>query len=495
MIKFLKTIAGHTAVYGIGTALARLLNYLLVPFYTRWFLPEQYGIIVELYAYAGFLFVLLTHGMESGFMRFAGKRLADLSTAFSTAFFSVLSASIILLAFVVGFDDTIGSLIGYSGKYHFVIMLSAILILDSLGALGFAHLRLQGKAVRYAFIRLISVGLTVALNFIFFLFLIPAGFSFVKGWFVEYVFVANLIGSLVALVLAVPWNIISVPSWALWKQMAGFAVPLMVMGIIGMINEVGDRIMLKWWYVGSESEKLHAVGVYGAVYKLAMLLTLFLQAFRYAVEPFYYRISNRADHKQIMAFFFNVFLLTAVTLVMIVIMFIDWFKLLIDERYYEGLKVVPLLAFANLSLGLYFLASFWYRLTGETVWGIRFSIVGALITLVVNYWGIPMWGYVASAVATLLAYSSMFVLALIVGQKKYPLPYNWIKIVSIIVLCMVFLVAFYILRQVLHDRVVFVSFALLILFVIITLPIVGVRLKHIKNVMGINTGTVDADRT
>ncbi len=494
MIKLLKTIAGHTAIYGLGTALARLLNYLLVPFYTRWFLPDQYGIVVELYAYAGFLFVILTHGMESGFLRFAGKRLSSLNSAFSTAFSSVLGASAILILAVFLFKDQIGSITGYADKYHFIVMLSFILILDSLGSLGFAHLRLEGKALKYATIRLLSVGVTVILNFVFFLCVIPTGSSIIKGWFVEYVFVANLIGSLLALVLAVPWRIITFPSWSLWQQMAKFSLPLMIMGIIGMINEVGDRLMIKWWYVGSESEKMYAVGIYGAVYKLAMLLTLFLQAFRYAIEPFYYRISGRPDHKQIMSFFFNVFLIVSMTLVLTIIMFIDWFKLIIDPKYYDGLIVVPILAFANLSLGLYFLASFWYRITGESMWGVRFSLTGAIITVMVNYWGIPKWGYVASAVATLLAYSSMFLMALIIGQRKYPIPYNWKKFASIFIVSMFILTIFYMTRQQIGEKVVWLSLILLAVFIIITLPIAGLKLKQIKDVLGFNTGTTDSDR-
>ncbi len=493
MIKLLKTIAGHTAIYGLGTALARLLNYLLVPFYTRWFLPEQYGIVVELYAYAGFLFVILTHGMESGFLRFAGKRLSSLNSTFSTAFSSVLGASATLLLAVSLFKNQIGLLTGYQNKYHFIVMLSFILILDSLSALGFAHLRLEGKALKYAIIRLFSVGVTVILNFVFFLFVIPFEFSLLEGWLVEYVFVANMIGSLLALVLAVPWKILTFPSWTLWIQMVKFALPLMIMGIIGMINEVGDRLMLKWWYTGSVSEKMHAVGVYGAVYKLAMLLTLFLQAFRYAVEPFYYRISGRPDHKRIMSFFFNVFLVASMTLVLTVIMFIDWFKLIIDSRYYEGLIVVPILAFANLSLGLYFLASFWYRLTGESMWGVKFSLIGAIITVVVNYWGIPKWGYVASAVATLLAYSSMLIMALIIGQVKYPVPYRWKSIFLILTISILTLIAFYIARMFMYEQVVWFSFVLLTCFLVITLPIAGLKLKHIRDVLGFNTGTTDSD--
>ncbi|NPA33527.1 MAG: oligosaccharide flippase family protein [Chlorobi bacterium] len=493
MIRFLKTIAGHTAIYGLGTAFARLLNYLLVPFYTRWFLPEQYGIVVELYAYAGFLFVILTHGMESGFLRFAGKRLSSLDSAFSTAFSSVLGSSATLLMTVFLFKDQIGSLTGYSDKYHFIIMLSFILILDSLGALGFAYLRLEGKALKYAIIRLFSVGITVVLNFLFFLFVVSSGLSIVEGWFVEYVFVANFVGSFLALVLAIPWRLLTTPSLELWKNMAKFAFPLMIMGIIGMINEVGDRLMLKWWYVGSETEKMHAVGVYGAVYKLAMLLTLFLQAFRYAIEPFYYRISGRQDHKQIMSFFFNVFLVASMTLVLTVILFIDWFKLIIDERYHEGLVVVPILAFANLALGLYFLASFWYRLTGESMWGVRFSLIGAIITVVVNYWGIPKWGYVASAVATLLAYSSMFIMALVIGQKKYPVPYNWKTIILIFLFGLITLLLFYVARMFMHEDVVWISFVLITVFLIITLPIAGLKLKHIRDVLGFNTGVADSD--
>ncbi len=495
MIKLLKTIAGHTAIYGLGTALARLLNYLLVPFYTRWFLPDQYGIVVELYAYAGFLFVILTHGMESGFLRFAGKRLSSLNSAFSTAFSSVLGASAILMLTVFLFKNQIGTITGYSDKYHFIVMLSFILVLDSLGALGFAHLRLEGKALKYAIIRLFAVGVTVILNFMFFLFVAPSGFSVVKDWFVEYVFVANLIGSLLALVLAVPWGIITFPSWSLWQQMAKFSLPLMIMGIIGMINEVGDRLMIKWWYVGSESEKMYAVGIYGAVYKLAMLLTLFLQAFRYAIEPFYYRISGRPDHKQIMSFFFNMFLIASMTLVLTIIMFIDWFKLIIDPRYYDGLVVVPILAFANMFLGLYFLASFWYRITGKSMWGVRFSLIGAIITVVVNYWGIPKWGYVASAVATLLAYSSILLMALITGQRKYPIPYNWRKIIFIFSTGMFILTVFYVARQYMKGEVIWASFILLAVFIIITLPIAGLKLKHIKDVLGLNTGTADSNRS
>ena len=441
----IKRLAGQTAIYGIPSVLVRILGYLLVWLYTRIFLPEAYGTVNVFYAYASFLMVVLTYGMETAFFRF-NEQEKDRQKVFSTGMISLLISSFLFVTLVSGFSGSIAAWIQYPEHKEYVIWFAWILALDALSAIPFALLRAKNRPGRFAWIKITNIGVNIGFN-LFFLILCPyllrhfpqglperfISFFYRQDWGIEYIFISNLIASGVTLLLLFPE--ISSVKWKinpdLWKRMLFYAFPLLFAGLAGMVNETFDRLMLR--YLLPKDIASAQVGIYAACYKISILMTLFIQAYKYAAEPFFFAQAKEKDAKEVYAKIMDYFIITVSLIFLVTLLYLDDFimPLLIGKKeYWQGKGVIPVLMMANLFLGVYYNLSIWYKLTGKTSWGAWLSLIGAIITLVLNFWWIPLssdhliYGYYGSAWATFICYGAMMILSYLIGQKYFPVNYN-----------------------------------------------------------------------
>lgn len=434
-MSLLRKLAGQTAIYGLSSILGRLLNYLLVPLYTRVFDTGDYGMVTQFYAYASFLNVLFTYGLETAFFRFYTSENGR-PQVYSTALISIIASSVGFMAMILLFVNPIAeSFPGHDPHVmSYVLLFAGILAADAITAIPFARLRQQNRALRFAFVRLVNIGLNIGFN-LFFLIGCPSLIAgdphgVVASWYdptfgVGYVFLANLLASLVTLLLLVPEMLPARFGFdgVLWKKMIRYGWPLMIAGFAGMVNETFDRILLPY-LIKDPSTALDQLGIYGACYKLSILMTLFVQTFRYAAEPFFFNQAGRQDAKQIYARVMDWFLLAGGLIFLGVTLFLDVFGLFIGEKYRSGLSVVPILLLANWFLGVYLNLSMWYKLTSKTSWGAWFALLGAIVTLVLNVMLIPTMGYEGAAWATLVCYATIMVASYGTGQREYPVPYD-----------------------------------------------------------------------
>lgn len=429
----IKKLAGQTAIYGVSSILGRLLNYLLVPLHTSstyGFGKSDYGIISEFYAYVAFFIVLLTFGMETTFFRFINKS-EDKEKTFNQAASIVIALSALFLLSVVIFSQSIANWMGYPEYQNFVIWFAAILAVDATTSLFLAKLRYQNEAKKFALIQLSSIGVNIILNLVFILgFYDPAHPEISMG--IGFIFLANLIASFVKPIMLYKEVSAFRFVWdkAVSKAMILFAVPLAIAGFAGIVNETIDRILLKRLLMGDGSpEQLQyaqaQVGIYSANYKLSILITLFIQAFRYAAEPFFFAQEKSEDKDKVYSKVMTYFIAVVSLMFLVISLNLDWFKWFIpNEAFHEGLKVVPILLMANICLGIYYNQSIWYKLANKTSFGAYIAIGGALITLGMNFALIPIMGYMGSAWTTLAVYFSMMIASHILGQKHYPIKYN-----------------------------------------------------------------------
>lgn len=435
----LKKLAGQTALYGLSSVIGRFLNYLLVPLYTNIFLPKEYGVVTEFYAYVGFFVVLLTYGMETSYFHFAsGKK--ESKPYYSTALWSLTITSGIFLMVALGFSGQIAMFLEYPNHPEYVKYFTWILALDALAALPFADLRLRNKAMSFAVIKLLNIGLNISSN-LFFLVLMPyliknnlltsLHFIYDQNIGIGYIFISNLLASIITIVLLLPkFKVlkegINIPQW---KSMIKYALPLMIVGFAGIINEMADRVMLKQLLPFDLSDRMSMIGIYGANYKIAILMTLFIQAFRYAAEPFFFNHSTTKNAKTLYIKVLDYFVLFGCFVFLGVLFYLDIVQYFIGEAYRSGLNAVPVLLMANLFLGIQINISIWYKLTGHTKIGALISIITAVITVLLNFILIPGLYYMGSAWATLVAYLLMVLMTALAGKKYYPVKYNWEKII------------------------------------------------------------------
>jgi len=429
-----KRLAGETAIYGLSSILGKLLNWLLLPLYVRIFAPAEYGIVTNLYAYVAFLLVILTYGMETGFFRFSHKT-GDAPKVFTTGMQSVLITSLLFLLLIITFLPSLSRQMGYEGMERFVLILAIIVSIDAFTALPFARLRQENRPLRFAFIKLAGIGINIFMNLFFLVFcrlryLEDTGDFFARLYQPEigigYIFYVNLASSIVTLILLTP-HIFSrggTFDFRLLKQMLVYSFPLLIVGIAGQINQNLDKLILP--YLLPESVDAFAeTGIYGANYKLAILMTMFIQAFRYAFEPFFFsRSENSIDTKKLYADIMNYFIVFGLFIFLGVMLYIDVVKLFIEERYYSGLSVVPVVLIANLFLGIFYNLSLWYKLLDKTKYGAGLALLGSAITLFINILFVPQYGYLASAWAALFCYLVMMTVSYFIGKKYYPVPYN-----------------------------------------------------------------------
>lgn len=432
----LKKLAGETAVYGLSSIAGRFLNYLLVPIFTRVFTQTEYGINVEFYAYISFFNIILTHGMETAFFRFAQKE--NSMQVFANALISVIGASFLFLFIMFFAGNPISNAIGYGNHPEYLWYAVFILAFDAVSAIPFALLRQQNKALRFAVIKNLNILTNILLN-LYFLVLCPyikANNGLVLPFYnesigISYVFIANLCASMLTtfMLSAELLKIKLGLDQALWKKMFLYALPMLFVGFAGMINETLDRALLRYIWPNAEEAKAMN-GIYGANYKLSILITLFIQAFKYAAEPFFFAHAKTSDKREIYADVMNYFVLICLSMFLMVTLFLDFFKHFIGEDFYEGLVVVPILLWANIFLGVYYNISIWYKLSDQTNKGAVISVIGAAITIILNILLIPQMGYLGCAYATLICYFSMLVIGYIWGQKVYPIPYQTTKLIA-----------------------------------------------------------------
>jgi O-antigen/teichoic acid export membrane protein len=425
----IKKLLGQTAVYGLSSIVGRLLNYLLVPLYTSVFAnPSDYGVVSELYAWVAFLVVFLTFGMETAFFRFLQDK-EDKDKVFLNGFLTVIGVNVIFFITLLFFNQNIADVMLYSDHPEYIILLGAIVCIDAITALPLAKLRAENKAKQFASIQFASIGVNIGLN----LFLMLGAFDPARpeeG--VLFILFANLFASLIKPILLYKHflNLRLNFDFILAKEMGIYAIPLVIAGFAGIVNETIDRILLKHiLYDGSTVESLTyaegQVGIYSACYKLAMLVTILLQAYRYAAEPFFFAQMKNEEKNKVYAKVMNFFVAMVCLVFLVVSLNIDIFKLFIrNEAYYVGLGVVPILLLANVFLGIYYNQSIWYKLSGQTKFGAFIAIAGAGLTLVINMIFIPIYGFMACAWATLIVYAFQMVASYLLGQKYYPIKYN-----------------------------------------------------------------------
>jgi O-antigen/teichoic acid export membrane protein len=425
-------------VYGLSSIAGRMLNYLLVPIYTRVFMTDEYGVVTQLYAFVAFFNIVFTYGLETAYFRYAEKEKGNASV-YPTALISIIVSSVSLGAIIMLFSSPIAGWLNHGDGPEkmlpqYISCFAAVLALDAISAIPFARLRQENKAFRFAFIKLVWIFVNVGLN-VFFLIVCP---KFQDGIFhdfisrvydptigIGYVFISNLAASAIVLLLLAPELFRTVYSFdkTLWKSMLVYALPLMVAGFAGMVNETFDRIMLPL-LIADKSTALSQLGIYGACYKLSILMSLFVQTFRYAAEPFFFSQASSSNATQTYSRVMHYFVLMCSFIFLAVMLYMDVVKHFIGTEYREGLGVVPILLMANLCLGVFYNLSVWYKLTHQTKWGAWLSITGAIITLVLNFALIPVMGYMGAAWATLACYASMMVISYAAGQKYYPVNYN-----------------------------------------------------------------------
>jgi O-antigen/teichoic acid export membrane protein len=428
----LKKLAGQTVIYGLGTILPRFLNFLLTPLLTYIFTrPVEFGINSEIYSYIAFLNVIFTYGMETAFFNFSNKN-EDKNSVYNTALTSLIisSASLALILFL--FAQPIANWLEYPDKLKYIYWTIGILATDAVMAIPFARLRINNQATTFALLKALNVVVNVGLHIFFFVFCKNAYEHHEPGTLaslydpeigIGYSFLSGLIANGVSLLFLGPQFKFFRFAFdkELWKEMFHYAWPLLILGLAGMVNETFDRILIK--KLLPEGGQF-AQGIYGACYKISILMTVFIQAFRYAAEPFFFNNSKDKDSKKVYAFVMKVFAIFCSLIFLFTMMNLPILKYFVSENYWEGLPVVPILLLANLFLGIYYNLSIWYKLTGQTKFGAIITVVGAIITLIINFAFVPKFSYMACAWATFAAYGVMMVISYILGQKHYPVKYN-----------------------------------------------------------------------
>jgi O-antigen/teichoic acid export membrane protein len=433
-MSLIKKLAGQTAIYGLSSIVGRLLNYLLVPMYTRVFNPGEYGVVTQYYAFSGFLLVLLSYRMESAFFRF-GTDEAQRETAFSTCMKLVFGTSALLLACFLPFVPYLSNLLGQPEHPEYLYLFAGILATDVLCELPFARLRLENRPGRFATIKLINIGLNIGLN-LFWLVLCPwlskQGYTFADALYepskgVYYVFLSNLIAGLVTLVLLAPeWSKVRLPiDWSLVRRIIPYSLPLVVASLSGVIDEMLSRLILPKLLTGTEAENISTLGIYGANYKVAVLLALFTQAYRYAAEPFFFKhTSQGADGLKLQADTTKWFTIVMCGAMLGLMLSLDIVKYMVGSEFRVGIGVVPILLVSSVLLGVYYNFSVWFRLRDQTMMAAWISVIGALITVVALFALAPRFGYYGAAWATLLCYVFMVVATWWTGRAHYPAPYQ-----------------------------------------------------------------------
>ena len=435
-----KSLMKDTAIYGVSSIVGRFLNWCLVPLYTIMFPVAEYGVVTYVYSVVALALIILTYGMETGFFRFANHdRWKNPMEVYSTALISLGVTSTLFVAAVLMIIGPVTRWMECEGHPSYVVIMAVCVAIDAFTSIPFSYLRYKKKPVRFATLRLVNIGLNIGLN-VFFILACPALMKTAPGtvsWFYDpgfsigYIFLANLIASVVTLFMLVPeltgfkWTF----TGKLWREMLRYSAPLLVLGVAGIMNQTIDKILYPS-LVSDPAEAMEGLGIYGANYKIAIVMVMFIQAFRFAYEPFIFAQSKERGETKYQAYrdAMKFFVIFALLIFMGVMFYIDILKYFISPRYFSGLKVVPIIMMGELFFGIFFNLSLWYKLTDKTIWGMWFSLLGLAITIGLNVLLVPRMGYMGCAWAAFACYGVMMVTSYFVGRAKHPIGYPTARI-------------------------------------------------------------------
>ena len=439
----LKSLAKDTAIYGLSSIVGRFLNYLLVPLYTSSLSAASggYGVITNMYAYSALLLVLLTYGMETTFFRFANKEGEDAGKVYSTILIAVGSTSVLFVALVLLFLSPISSAMGYAGHPSYVWVMALTVALDAFQCIPFAYLRYKKRPIKFAAFKMLFIILNILLNLLFFL-VLPALYSshpdtvgaiYNPEVGAGYAFYINL--ACTATITFCFYKELTGFRYsfdkALMRRMLSYSWPILVLGIAGILNQAADKILFPYIYKGANAHE--QLGIYGAASKIAMIMAMITQAFRYAYEPFVFGKAKDSDNRDTYAKAMKYFIIFTLLAFLMVVGYMDILKHIIGRDYWSGLRVVPIVMAAEIMMGIYFNLSFWYKLIDKTIWGAWFSGIGCAVLITINIVFVPRFGYMACAWAGFAGYATAMLLSYLVGQKYYPIRYN-LKEIGIYVL-------------------------------------------------------------
>ena len=464
----MKILAKETAIYGVSSIVGKFLNWLLVPLYT-YVLQQQsdYGIVTNLYAWTALLLVILTYGMETGFFRFANKAEENPKTVYSTSLIALFTTSLLFAVACVIWQVPIANALGYPTHSEFIALLGIVVAMDAFASIPFAYLRYKKRPLQFAALKLLFVFLNIILN-LFFLVLCPKiqDWAIISSWYnpnygVGYVFVANILATGIQTLCLLPAivegfkNEHGLPtsdsrrlfSGDLLKRMLRYSLPLLVLGVCGIMNQTLDRILFPFFYDGADAQA--QLGIYGACFKVAMVMMMFTQAFRYAYEPFVF--AKHKDRESVAAYAdaMKYYIIFSYMILLGMIFYLDLLKFIIAPSYWEGLKVVPVVLWTYIFQGVYFNLSFWYKLTDKTQWGAYFSILGVVITFALQAIFVPRIGYMASAASSTVCYFVIMLLSYFVGRKHLEIPYDLRRIGIYTLLVLTLLAGYYTLAHLL----------------------------------------------
>lgn len=428
-----KRLAGDTAIYGLSSILGRVLNWCLTPYYSYIFLTGEFGVMTNLYSYVAILLVILTYGMETSFFRFAS-RSENPGKVYSTALISVFTTSVIFLVSFILLRNPVAKIIQYPEHPEYIVWFAVILAIDAFTAIPFAWIRIEKRPVKFAFIKLVSIAFNIGFNLFFFTLCPWLLKNNPESWInyiyspeigVGYVFIANLLASVITLVLLLPdmFKIHFQFDREILKKLLNYGFPILIVGIAGMVSQGIDKILIPF-LVPESQQPMEQLGIYGANFKMAVLMNMFIQAFRYAFEPFFFARGNTKEDPLLYAKIMKYFVIFGLFIFLGMTVYIDILKFLIDKEYHSGLKVVPIILIANLIYGMYFTQSLWYKITDRTRFGAWQSIVEMAVAVSLNFLLIPFYGYMGSAVALITSYIVVLSISYFFGQKYYPVPYN-----------------------------------------------------------------------
>ena len=434
----LKSVVKDTAIYGLSSIVGRFLNYLLVPLYTAKLSAASggYGVITNVYAYTALLMVILTYGMETTFFRYVNKEGENPDKVYSTTMISVASTSLLFVLLVLLFLQPISSFMGYADHSSYIWVMAVTVAVDAFACIPFAYLRYKKRPMKFAILKLANIMMTILLNLFFFLLLpvwtgnaglVDAGYAFYINLFCS----VALLFFLLKEITAVPFDF----DKALLRRMLSYSWPILVLGVAGILNQTADKILFPYIYQGTDAHS--QLGIYGAASKIAMIMAMITQAFRYAYEPFVFGNNNDKDSRNTYAKAMKFFIIFTLLAFLVVMAYIDLLKYIIGRDYWEGLKVVPVVMAAEIMMGIYFNLSFWYKLIDKTIWGAWFSGIGCVVLITVNVLFVPRYGYMACAWAGFMGYASAMTISYLVGQKKYPINYPLKEIVLYVALAAV----------------------------------------------------------
>ena len=458
----MKILAKETAIYGVSSIVGKFLNWLLVPLYT-YVLQQQsdYGIVTNLYAWTALLLVILTYGMETGFFRFANKAEENPKTVYSTSLIALFTTSLLFAVACVVWRMPIANALGYPTHSEFIALLGIVVAMDAFASIPFAYLRYKKRPLRFAALKLLFVFLNIALN-LFFLVLCPKiqDWAIISSWYnpdygVGYVFVANILATGIQTLCLLPAivegfkNEHGLPtsdsrrlfSGDLLKRMLRYSLPLLVLGVCGIMNQTLDRILFPFFYDGADAQA--QLGIYGACFKVAMVMMMFTQAFRYAYEPFVFAKHKDRESVEAYADAMKYYIIFSYMILLGMIFYLDLLKFIIAPSYWEGLKIVPVVLWTYIFQGVYFNLSFWYKLTDKTQWGAYFSIIGVVITFALQAIFVPRIGYMASAASSTVCYLVIMLLSYFVGRKHLEIPYDLRRIGIYTLLVLTLLAGYY----------------------------------------------------